>query len=662
MRCPATFAVCLLLASAHARAEILYARPDGDATNAAYRWGADLVTDAIPVTEAIKTAKEINGSRPLEIRLLHRAGAEETLYAIDIGTVQSALRWRGSERNKLVIRGQIDRSGAGLRRLTTLVGRSLRETLCEPEGFDICSPHPAPGEREARQDMADYLAGELERPNPVRSERAAAHDVRFRLHCFLLWESAFVEFVEMGFRDCWIAAVATYASAHIALRDSLVEGSTYAFAAFGRKGAPETAHSFELTGNIWRQSPASYRAAERCDIHVDWNCPVSVWSDVPWAITHHHFWNPLDGALFVAKDVLGNVRIAGNELHDAYNGIRAKPSSACFADADCRTRVNVGFEIVGNFFNNIRDNPIEPEGHAAYWIIKHNTFLNAYASISTDGVSGHDFLIFGNIFALDEAPGSRCRDEGWAGSRQFRLTRGGGRWSRDSAEGGDARCDTHAQGTVLKLGVADDDSPGASLLDRILFFNNSVRTRSPLFRGSPAPPIGSYNNAVIFTGCGRHGPLPCRQEPDPDPACDGRDIWTADAQALYAECFATTDRDGRPLPHVMRFNAYNRAPGPKIGELDRDRLAAQLAFVGPDAPGMPASPAIAKIFALDAEHALARRGCTLSYANRDLVCAEAGGPVGAMLPGGKRFDLDLPFRFPFVEVLQRGEAGAPPRQ
>src|SRR4051794_35711696 len=28
----------------------------------------------------------------------------------------------------------------------------------------------------------------------------------------------------------------------------------------------------------------------------------------------------------------------------------------------------------------------------------------------------------------------------------------------------------------------------------------SLRTRSPLFRGSPTPPITSYNNAVEFTG------------------------------------------------------------------------------------------------------------------------------------------------------------------
>ena len=69
------------------------------------------------------------------------------------------------------------------------------------------------------------------------------------------------------------------------------------------------------------------------------------------------------------------------------------------------------------------------------------------------------------------------------------------------AEGDDARCDTHMLGTAIKMGTLDD-LPDGPVLDRIFFFNNSLRTRSPLFRGSPGPPVTSYNNAVEFTGCG----------------------------------------------------------------------------------------------------------------------------------------------------------------
>ena len=55
---------------------------------------------------------------------------------------------------------------------------------------------------------------------------------------------------------------------------------------------------------------------------------MSIWSDIPRGVVHHHFWSPLNGALFTAKDILGNVRIAGNHIIDAYNGIRVRLSDA----------------------------------------------------------------------------------------------------------------------------------------------------------------------------------------------------------------------------------------------------------------------------------------------------------------------------------------------
>jgi hypothetical protein len=50
-------------------------------------------------------------------------------------------------------------------------------------------------------------------------------------------------------------------------------------------------------------------------------------------------------------------------------------------------------------------------------------------------------------------------------------------------------------GTVIKRG-GDDRDPSAPLFTFLPFFNNSVRTRSPLFRGFPGPAIISHNNAV----------------------------------------------------------------------------------------------------------------------------------------------------------------------
>src|SRR4051812_2973198 len=419
-----------VLGSTPGASEVLYARPDASPAGADYRWGNELVLDSMPLSAAIAIARGANGSRALEIRLLYAADASETIYSVALDSFQSALRWRGSENAKLVIRGQLDRSLAPARPLTTVVGRSLTATICELDRIDVCaapSEKAGPPERERRDGELQNLAEDLDRSAAPGADRPGG-DVHFRLHCFLLWESAFVEFAEMGFRECWFAAVASYASSNIALRNSVVEGSTWAFLAVGKKARPETAHSFEVTGNVWRQSPSTYRHSfAPCAIQRDWGCPVSIWSDLPWGIVHHHFWSPLNGALFMSRDVLGNARISNNYVFDAYNAVRGTLSDTCRANADCKERANNGFEITGNFFESIRDNAVEPEDHAAFWIVKHNAFVNAYAAISTDGVSGNDLVVFGNVFALQEIPGSNCRDDGWLGSRKFLARRGVGR-------------------------------------------------------------------------------------------------------------------------------------------------------------------------------------------------------------------------------------------
>ena len=195
-----SFAAFCLLAAAPAHSDILYARPDGDAMSGAYRWGDEIVLDPIPFKSAIDIAKAANGSRALEIRLLHQVDAQETVYSVNLSSFQSALRWQGSEDKRLLIRGQIEASEAGPRPLTWVVGQSLGQTVCELDGNDVCALPPQQGptdQREARQDLLHQLADELERPDVVK-ERSTSPDVHFRLHCFLLWESAFVDVCRYG--------------------------------------------------------------------------------------------------------------------------------------------------------------------------------------------------------------------------------------------------------------------------------------------------------------------------------------------------------------------------------------------------------------------------------------------------------------------------------
>ena len=93
-----------MLQPAPGHSEILYARPDTEVAGAQYRWGNDVVPDAMPLKAALAIAGSVNGTRALEIRLLHASGARETLYSVDLGSLQTASRWQGSEHAKLIIR------------------------------------------------------------------------------------------------------------------------------------------------------------------------------------------------------------------------------------------------------------------------------------------------------------------------------------------------------------------------------------------------------------------------------------------------------------------------------------------------------------------------------------------------------------------------------
>ena len=364
MRRTALLSLLILLTTAPASSEVLYARPDAGAADTRYQWGDEIVRDSVPLATALDLAKAADGSRPIEIRLLHAADASETVYSVSLSTFESALRWHGSENARLTIRGQVDRAGQIPRALTVFVGRPLSQTVCELDGVNTCAPPPdkAVASRAGSENqLLDQVTQELERSTGA-GKQSAPGDIHFRLHCLLFWESAFVDVADSGFRDCWFAAVASYASSNITLRNSLIDGSTWAFLAVGRKAMPETAHSFEVTGNLWRQSPSAYRPSTvSCEVRSDWDCPVSIWFDLPCSIVHHHFWSPLNGALFMTRDVLGNVRISGNHIFDAYNGIHATLSRGCRKEPACRRKANNGFEIPATPSSTCETTPSSPK-------------------------------------------------------------------------------------------------------------------------------------------------------------------------------------------------------------------------------------------------------------------------------------------------------------
>jgi len=452
----------------------------------------------------------------------------------------------------------------------------------------------------------------------------------------------------LGFEDCWVTAVMAVNSREISLQDSRIHGSTFGFLAIATEGMEADAHTYRILGNRWLQSPAAYRpdAVPCARPHLDLTCAVDVWGDLPWGIAHHHLWRTLNGAFFAAYNVAGNVLVADNTLERAYNGVRIIAQ---------RPGTGRNVEIRGNHFRFLRDNAVEPEDSADGWVVKHNVFENVHAWIGTDGVRGGAMYVFGNLgwYDPDHMPGETCRDDvDWSVSpRLMGLAGDKGRYVLvdESDDPTSIACRGHSRGVILKTG--DKRKLGFPYFERISIFNNSWRTRSPLFSSKHASPLSHFNNAVAFTGCGLDGPWNCRQVPAPLEECRpgnrgtrGRvalnRFWTRDGDALVADCFSVTPGPAEPdervattrhVEHVFCSDLYNRAVD------------------GMPYPQGRCAPAVQEqVFATQAGVDLSLRtpmqGC-LPTPKNDAVfpdCDRSGPLIGAMMADGSLYDLSIP--------------------
>ena len=118
------------------------------------------------------------------------------------------------------------------------------------------------------------------------------------------------------------------------------------------------------------------------------------------------------------------------------------------------------------------------------------------------------------------------------------------------------------------------------------------------------------------------------------------------------DCFPVRDLKGKPIPHRMRHNAYNRAPDGKLDSVETDRVTAPVAFAETAIAQPVHRAAVEAIFAVPENSSLAKAGCALRYADGDVECTGNPGPVGALRPDGRRFDLALPFSFPFRDIVK----------
>ncbi len=614
---------------------------------------ADILIDGIR-----REAGLVDGSVD-EVVLLTSRPLARTLYQVGVDRrailpIGNLIRRTG---DPLTIRGQRGSDGT---HLVWLKGLDLIDTICDPDRVLDQEACRANRTVDSSDDPAEPWAGRYELTSLALVEEAElaraielAEHSRVTQHgprhyCVRLRHVSGIVLADLGFEDCWLSAVAAVNSRNVTVRGARIHGSTFGMLAIATDGMASGAHSYILAGNHWIQSPAAYRPdPEPCtNPHLDLGCAVDVWDDLPWGITHHHLWRPLNGALFAAYNIAGNVLIENNLLERAYNGIRVISNVP-------GTGRNV--EIRGNRFRFLRDNPVEPEGRADAWIVKHNVFENAHAWISTDGVDGGSLYVFGNRGWYDPAkmPGQRCREDiEWAQSPRLSAMAGdAGRYVLvdTSYDPSSAECLGHIRGVILKTG--DKRKAGFPYLHRISIFNNSWRTRSPLFSSKHASPLSHFNNAIVFTGCGLEGPLHCRQIPAPPKYCQAgnkgtrgrvglKQVWTRDRGALVADCFSMTPGPAEPderasetraVEHAFCRDAFNRAfDGVPYGAGDcapvfRPELLA--AAGGEDLTPTEPIP-----------------GCRPRLADGAVFadCDGAGPQVGALQADGNLFDMEIP--------------------
>ncbi len=252
--------------------------------------------------------------------------------------------------------------------------------------------------------------------------------------CFLIENSEWIVFQNLQVRECWPHAFKIKNSRFLTFRNLNVVGSRRVIEALG-----QDSHHLLIENNQWVQDSTG-----------------AIWRDLPWAEMHHGQYQYFNGAFFASQDIGGDVIFRNNYLDTAFNALRSKDSYQ-----DQESGRNLNFEIYGNVFRHIRDNPIEPEGHAHNWFIHHNHIDGAHAWFSFDGVRSHGIYIFSNTAHSLEKYGIP----------------------------GD-----HSSGKIFKFLLGDEKNEG-----EIYLFHNSFITRQNLIGGGATHSLRAWNNIFAIT-------------------------------------------------------------------------------------------------------------------------------------------------------------------
>lgn len=512
---------------------IIYASPTG---GSGFDESGEHTTGVLTLPQAIADSKNHPKER-VTIQLLTTAKDALTIYRADLKPCAFLLNdIQRTEKTRLTIRGV--RSGDKV--LVQVAGTSVEDIkakkgLCDVPSVSVLSSL-ADQFRQGPARNDDLLRGLANREESIRTgaNLLGAEDQVHLTRCFHVSDSAWISFEHLYFKDCWLPAVYAADSRNIALRKSLIEGSSYVFIAIATRARPERASGFAVEDNVWLQDTTGFgpdKAPACREINWTANCPGEMWSEIPWGVTHDTLYEHMNGALFGAIDIAGDVTVSRNIIRYAYNGIRLMISDDCFdRGARCVDKVNTNVTIAGNRFAFIRDNPVEPEARASRWDIHGNEFYNSHGWISLDNVRAGPIYVWGNTGWYDDIPARRCVDSReWKVRDRVDFSRGGFWTLPEDQEVEPLGCIESKFGTVIKIGDKD------SKPKHIYVFHNSWMIRTPLLRGGRTGTIHHWNNAIEFVGCGPDGAELCRAGPG-DCKSGTKDFYTAGKRSAAFRC------------------------------------------------------------------------------------------------------------------------------
>jgi hypothetical protein len=255
-----------------------------------------------------------------------------------------------------------------------------------------------------------------------------AKDKKF---CLAFKDSHFVELHNLHFSNCGELFVFIQNSTYFTFKNIVFVGGRFPIYATG-----EHTHHILMDSIFWNQDPAG-----------------RVYGEIPWSESHHGNYAHLNGSIIYASGIAGSVILRNSTIKNAFNGIRMKGVKEKIG------LTNMNVEIYNNFFENIRDNPVEPEVDATNWWVHHNKIKDAHAYFSFTGVAGGQWYIFRNIGISEKV-----------------------------------LIGEHSGGKILKF-----ENYGPLPTGPFLVFNNSWLGQRPIATGGESRNLQYINNAHQFT-------------------------------------------------------------------------------------------------------------------------------------------------------------------